>query len=151
MASLIGVIQNISTMTAMLDLFVYDDGIAVCRGASVRTLVERTVSEYAAARSHRESVFEQAVVEANERDRARAASMASLTHLQLIETHPRNKFIALSQITSAKLSRQWDGSSRLELTLIDQTREKYTWKKIYNDPGQAAAILKIALGDRLSA
>ena len=43
------------------------------------------------------------------------------------------------------------GSSRLELTLIDRTREKYTWKKIYNDPGQAAAILKTALGDRLSA
>jgi len=40
---------------------------------------------------------------------------------------------------------------RLELTLIDRTREKYTWKKIYNDPGQAAAILKTALGDRLSA
>ena len=150
MSAFIGAIQNISTMTAMLDLYVYDDGIAVCRGATVRALVARTASEYSAARLHGESAFRQAVAEANERDFARAANLAGLTHAQLIAADPKNRFVALSKIASARLSRRWDGSSRLELTLTDQTRQKYTWKRVYNDPEKAAGILRTALGDRLS-
>jgi hypothetical protein len=148
MATLLGVIQNISTPTAMLDLFVYDDGIAVCRGASVKDLIRRLTGEMVGATLGGEAGFQSGVENANERDLTRAE--LSPDRGAVLAQHPKNRFVPLQSIAHASLKRRWDGSSKLELRLADGSRESFAWKKIYNDANAVRSILLEALGPRLT-
>jgi hypothetical protein len=141
MSELLGVIRNISTARAMLDLHVFDDGIVVARG-SLRSAVRkgaeagvfRSGSAIVAAIAGPETGPDPAL---SDRDR-------------LLAAHPSNAFIPFDTLTAVRLKKGWFGSGRLELVGTDGVVRRYEWKRIYNDFEPVEAMLRRALGPKLT-
>ena len=134
MSQYIGALHNISTARAMLDLYLYDDGIVVGRGsiegAFLRTALRATGDRIA-----------------TEREQQRTDT-AGPSRDALLGANANNRLIALSAIAAARFTKHLLGD-RLLLELADGTTEKFEWKRRYNDHAEAERMLRTALGSKL--
>ena len=133
MSEPIGVIRNISTARAMLDLVVFDDGIVVARG-SLRSAV-RTMAEAGAFRAGRVAV--EAIV-------APAREAPAPDREAMLANDPSAELIPFGSVTALRLKRGWFGNGRLEIVGLDGSTRKFDWKKLYNDFDEVEALLRRA-------
>jgi hypothetical protein len=128
MSRFVGTIRNISTMRRMLDLHLFDDGLLVADvglGQSVRHMADQTVRAVAGAPGGPTDV-------AIDRD-------------AFVRDHPSSRWIPWTTVTSVDLKRTWFGVSRLQLHRLDDSTEKFEWKRLQNDPRTVDALLEAAV------
>ena len=140
MSEHLGTIGGISTMRAMLDLQVFDDGILVAK-QTLRTTI-RAMAELGAFRSA------SAVV-------AAAAGPASDAGVPpdrdaLIAADPSNVFMPFVETAELRLKKGLLGGGRLDVVRTDGTSRRFEWKKIYNDFDTVEQLLRRAAGSRVT-
>ena len=133
MSEPLGVIRNISTARAMLDLVVFDDGIVVARG-SIRSAV-RAAAEAGVFRAGSAAVEALAGPD-------RAAPVVDRE--ALLASDPSAELIPFGSVTTLRLKRGWFGNGRLEVVGLDGSTRKFDWKKLYNDFDEVEALLRRA-------
>jgi hypothetical protein len=129
----LGVIRNISTARAMLDLVVFDDGIVVARG-SLRSAV-RTMADAGVFRAGRVAVDAMVRPDRGAPPSDREAMLAS---------DPSAELIPFASVTTLRLKRGWFGNGRLEVVGLDGSTRTFDWKKLYNDFDEVEALLRRA-------
>jgi hypothetical protein len=139
MSTPIGVIRNISTARAMLDLIVYDDGIVVARG-SLRSAV-RTMAESGVFRAGSAAV--EGLVGA-------ASSAAPTDRDALLASDPSAEFLPFASTSELRLKKGWFGNGRLEIVASDGSTRKFEWKKIYNEFDDVEALLRRAAPSKVA-
>ena len=139
MSEHLGTIGGISTMRAMLDLQVFDDGILVAK-QSLRTTI-RTMADLGAFRAA--SAIASAV--------AGPAPDPALPPDRdaLIAADPANVFIPFAETTELRLKKGLLGGGRLDVVRTDGTSRRFEWKKIYNDFEAVEQLLRRAAGSRV--
>ena len=140
MSEHLGTIASISTMRAMLDLHVFDDGILVAR-QSLRTTI-RTMADLGAFRAASGIA---AVVAGPTPDAGMPPDRDAL-----IAADPANMFIPFAEIAELGLKKGFLGGGRLDVVRTDGSSRRFEWKKIYNDFAAVEALVRRAAGPKVT-
>ena len=125
----LGTIRNIAAGRRMLDLNLFDDGLLVTE-ASMGAVIGHMASQ--AIRS----------IMGGE---AAASTDTEIDPAELAARDPSVKWIPWTSASKVRLSRNWFGVSRLEVTRQGGGTEKFEWKRLQNEPAMVDDLVDRAV------
>ena len=124
-------IRNIAAGRRMLDLDLFDDGLLVSE-ASLRGMVGHMAGQTI-------RTFTGGDAPAGE------SAPGGTDPAAFAATNPSTQWIPWTSTRQVRLSRNWIGVSKLELTGADGAIHKFEWKKLQNDPAMVDDLLDRAV------
>jgi len=145
MAEFVGTIRNISAGRRMLDVHVFDDGIVVAK-ADAKGMMLRVAGTVAGGGRG----FAVADELGNRSEQGLDAAAATASREDLLAADKDNRFVPFAEAARIHLSHpMFPPVYRLEIE-SDGKRERFEWKRLANEPSEVVAIMRRAVGDRLT-
>lgn len=125
----LGTIRNIAAGRRMLDLNLFDDGLLVTE-ASMGAVVGHMASQAIRSIMGGETA---------------ASTETEIDPAELAARDPSTKWIPWSAARKVRLSRNWLGVSKLEVTRQDGGNDRFEWKRLQNEPAMVDDLIDRAV------